>query len=277
MNRVKFIADIGSNHNQSIDRIKWIMAEAKQAGCWAVKFQLFKASDIYHKSKTKELLALKENELPAEFIKLIHQYCIEYDLKFGCTPFSFQAVSLLEHYVNFFKISSYEICRTDLIKEAARIGKPIFISTGYADNIEIEAAIEACLEVGNKNIILFHCIPEYPADINELSLDNIYDLAIKFPECRYGYSDHSRDSAAFCSAIGYPINYIEFHIDASDEKGNENKSANHCWTKLHLKNTIDLVRKIEKSRDIIFHSKYDAIRAQRADKLDGLRPNKLMR
>lgn len=277
-NRVKFIADIGSNHNKDLKRVGKIIANAKWLGCWAVKFQLFKAEDIYHKSRAKEIEQLKENELPAHFIKEIYKHCVRFDLKFGCTPFSFQAVSLLEPYVDFYKISSYEICRLDLIKEAAMTGKPIFISTGYADGIEIGKAVEACHEVGNRNVTLFHCIPEYPAVTNRLSLDEIYELAIKFPECRYGYSDHSKDPIAFYSAISYPINYIEFHLDADDKQGNESKAAGHCWTKSEVVDAIHVVRAMEEAREIrIPSAESKTIRLQRADKLDGLRPNKSVR
>ena len=112
MKKINFIAEVSSNHNQDITRMKDFIQASSEIGCSGVKFQLFKieelfSNEILQKSKTHR--DRKKWELGEEFIPELAEYCAKYNLSFGCTPFYLDAVDVLNDYVDFFKISSYEL------------------------------------------------------------------------------------------------------------------------------------------------------------------------
>ena len=140
MTKPFLIAEISSNHNADLDRATDLIKMAANVGFDAVKFQLFKIDELFSKEildKSKLHRQRKNWELPLEFIDKLSALSRSLGLKFGCTPFYLGAVYELEPYVDFYKISSYEILWLKLFEACCDTGKPLIFSTGMANAMEI--------------------------------------------------------------------------------------------------------------------------------------------
>ena len=230
MTPVRFIAEVSSNHAQDLGRCLEFVDAAADCGCDAVKFQLFKVSEIFAPEileKSEEHRAREAWELPEAFLPHIAERCQRRGIEFSCTPFSLEAVEALEPYVNFYKIASYELLWADLLKACAQTGKPVILSTGMATLDEIAHAVDILKEAGATDITLLHCVSAYPTPVEEANLSAINTIADK-TNCAVGWSDHTVSPAVIFRAIhkwGAPV--IEFHLDL-DAAGAE-YNAGHCW------------------------------------------------
>jgi N-acetylneuraminate synthase len=280
---VKFIADIGSNHNRDLKRAFQLIETAKKIGCWGVKFQLFKADKLYAPG-FGDVEELKKRELPPIWIPLLKGKCDQLDIKFGCTPFDLDAVDHLKNSVDFFKISSFDILQHDLIEACAKTKKPIIFSTGLVHPFlkgynEILSILKLIYKSKNKNVTIMYCISEYPTQIEHCNLNKIEDYYIAFSKNNWisypiiGYSDHSVQPGVIYKAVELGAKTIEFHLDLHDEQGFEYQYG-HCWQPYQMAGVIYNVRVGEEAcavpRQI---AKYE----QRADPSDGLRPMKEVR
>ena len=112
MPKIDFIAEVSSNHNRDLGRMKELIYASKDAGCTGIKFQLFKIDELFSPEILSRSLAhrkRKDWELPAEYIPELFMLSKSLNLLFGCTPFYIEAVAELEPYVDFYKIASYEL------------------------------------------------------------------------------------------------------------------------------------------------------------------------
>jgi len=283
-----FCAEVSSNHHQDINRCYKFIDSAANIGCSSVKFQLFKIDELFHKkaiNKNPDLLDRKNWELPLEFIPLLSERAKKNKIQFSCTPFYLDAVDELVDYVDFFKIASYEILWKELFVKCAKSKKPVVFSTGMADLLEIESALNTLLENGCKDITILHCSSVYPTKYYNANLNFINTMRKKFNKkssdirIKYGWSDHTVDeSVIYRSVHKFDCEFIEFHLDL-DRKGAEFDSG-HCWLPNPMKNVIKNVNKsidadgdrIKKMIDFEISE-----RDWRADSIDGLRPVKSFR
>ena len=280
-NNIEFIAEIGSNHNSSLERCYKIISSAKLAGATSVKFQHFKLRKLFSpKARFYKKIAnnIKKRELPDEFIPKISSYCKKKKIKFGCTPFDLESVDYIEKYVDFLKISSYEINWQNLIEKCSKIKKKLILSTGAASLKEIKNAVKILNKHNHKNFSLLHCVSNYPAKPINCNLKSIQFLK-KIFRCKVGWSDHTTNPLIIYSAIrNFKSDIIEFHFDI-DKKGWEFKDG-HCWLPEDIKNVINFINLENKingkfSKNI---SKAELIEKNfKADPSDGLRPLKKIR
>jgi sialic acid synthase SpsE len=213
------IAEAGSNHNGKLEIAKKLIDVAAEAGVDAVKFQIFKAEELYSKYtpefsylKGQNVYELIKNiETPREWIKELARYCKEKNIDFLASVFDFDAVDILDKYVPAFKIASFEITDLELLKYAAEKGKPMIISTGMANLGEIEDAITAIKSVGNEDIILLHCNSLYPTPVEVVNLKAIETMrtAFKVPA---GFSDHTLGIHIPIVAVAMDACVIEKHF-----------------------------------------------------------------
>ena len=200
--KTKFIAEIGSNHNKDLKRCYKLIDEVKKLGFYAVKFQLFKINKLFSKDAKKlfkNVKKIKKRELPEKFIPKLYNYCKKKKIKFGCTPFDIESVKILQKYVDFFKIASYEINWKDILEVCAKTNKPIILSTGMATFKEVQKAFNT-LKKFNNNISLLHCVSAYPANPKSCNLQSIKFLKKKF-KCPVGWSDHTVNPLIILNAI----------------------------------------------------------------------------
>ena len=224
-NQVYIIAEIGSNHNNNIEEAYKLIDIAKSSGCNAVKFQTYKAEGLYSKytPRISEMNGRsKENETPFELIKRIEmdwewhktlfEYCNKKNITFISTPFDEDAVDVLESVnVPVYKVASYELTHLPLLRKIAKTGKPMILSTGNSNLQDIETALDTVYSEGNRNIIILHCVSQYPANYEDINLKAIKTLEYAFDQA-IGFSDHTLDSVSAIGAVCFGAVLIEKHI-----------------------------------------------------------------
>ena len=276
-NEINFIAEISSNHNKSLKRTFHLIDSAKKNGFDSVKFQLFKINQLFSKEILENSYEHRKRakwELPLEFVPKISKYCKQKKIKFGCTPFYLEGVSFLKNYVDFFKISSYELLWDKLLIECAKTNKPIIISTGMATLNEVSRAVKNLKNTGNKKITVMHCISAYPADFKSANLSVIEKLRKKL-KVNIGWSDHTVNPNVIMRAIyRWNVKDIELHYDLEDKKGYEFKGG-HCWLPKDAFKLIDNINEglLSDGKNIKKPTKSELKdRDWRTDPIDGLRP-----
>lgn len=276
-----FIAEVSSNHHQSLSRCKEFIDVASRIGCDAVKFQLFKIDQLFAPEILKvseEHRSRKQWELPLEFLPDLSSYCVAKKIHFSCTPFYLKAVDELDPFVSFFKIASYELLWDELIIKCAKTNKPLILSTGMATLDEIINAVSVARRAGCENLTVLHCVSSYPASPESCNLAAI-DTLRRALGCRIGWSDHSVSSAVLQRALNkWGADTIEFHLDL-DGKGDE-FSSGHCWLPEQIEKVIfdsRIAFQSDGSGEKVPVDSEISDRQWRADPLDGLRPLRCIR
>ena len=247
---VKFIAEVSSNHHQSLDRCFQFIDEAARIGCDGVKFQLFKIDELFAPEvfiSKPDVEKRRQWELPVSFLPELSMQCRKKEIMFSCTPFYLSAVDELFPYVDFYKIASYELLWDDLLKTCANTGKPIVLSTGMATMPEIKHAVNVILNAMPRTtylppLTLLHCVSGYPAPPDQCNLAAIQTLRNAFtvganthtssPSYPYtidiGWSDHSVSPEVIRRAVyKWEASMVEFHLDLEGE--GEEFGPGHCW------------------------------------------------
>jgi len=220
------IAELSANHNGSLNTAIETIKAAKEAGADAIKLQTYTPDTLtidcdkdYFKIEGGTLWDGKtlyqlygEAYTPWEWHQELFRVANELDLVCFSSPFDITAVDFLEKFdVPAYKIASFEIQDIPLIEYVASKGKPIIISTGIAEEKDIELAVNTCRSIGNDNIILLKCTSSYPAPLNLANLNTIPDLKDRF-KVEVGFSDHTYGSLAPIVATTLGAKVIEKHF-----------------------------------------------------------------
>ncbi|WP_414151379.1 N-acetylneuraminate synthase family protein [Acetobacterium carbinolicum] len=222
------IAEIGANHNGDMNLAKKMVDSAVDCGADAVKFQSwsnrslisqteYEKNQEYDDSPKKHFGSLKEMVdkyyLREEQHYLLKKYCDKKNIDFCSTPFSEDEVDLLEKLdVKFFKVASMDINNLRLLEYIAYKGKPIILSTGMSTLSEIETAVRTIEAVGNREIIILHCISIYPPEGKDIHLNNITSLQKIFPGYPIGFSDHTIGVSVPIASVALGAAIIEKHF-----------------------------------------------------------------
>ncbi len=226
------IAEISANHNGSINQAKKIIKEAKKCGADAVKIQTYTADTMTINSKKDDFIIkhglwqgsslydlYEKAETPFEWQKELFSYAKKIGITIFSTPFDESAVDLLETLdPPAYKISSFEMTDLPLIKYIAQKNKPMLISTGLSTLEEISETVEIAKTAGCSEILLFHCISNYPADLEDANLLAIKTLMKNF-SLPVGLSDHTIDNKAAMISISLGACAIEKHFILNREDG----------------------------------------------------------
>lgn len=211
------IAEVGSNFDKSLNKAYKLIDVAAAAGANAVKFQLFRADFLYPNGG--ELYdVFKSIELDPEWVPKLDQHARDQGLHFMASAFDLKSVDVLES-VNTpaHKVASSETTNLGFLHKLASTGKPIIISTGMCDMVDIEEAVSACLGAGNDQVVLLQCGAMYPLPNALVNLRVIQSLAQRF-NCPVGFSDHTLGQVAAITAIGLGATVFEKHYTL-DKKG----------------------------------------------------------
>jgi pseudaminic acid synthase len=224
--KVFIIAELSANHNGSLQTALDTVKAAKRAGADAIKLQTYTAETITLACDLpdfkiaggtlwdgKYLFDLyQEAYTPWEWHAAIFQAAEEEGLICFSSPFDPSAVDFLETLAcPVYKIASFEITDIPLIEYVASKQKPIIISTGIAEKIDIERAVDACLRQGNSDITLLKCTSSYPAPIEEANLKLMQRFAEDFP-VKIGLSDHTPGHLVPVIAVSLGARVIEKHF-----------------------------------------------------------------
>ena len=271
-----FIAEASSNHARDLSRACAFVDAAADAGCDAVKFQLFKIDRMFAPeilSRSEKHRARREWELPLAHLEPLAERCFQRGIQFSCTPFYLEAVEELRPFVNFYKIASYELLVTPLLEACARTGKPIVLSTGMATMEEIRQAAETLKRAGAKDVTLLHCVSAYPTPPEEANLSAISAIRVA-TGCAVGWSDHTRKPSVIERVVHrWGASVVEFHLDL-DGQGAEYE-AGHCWLPEEIAPVIARIRESLKADGEGFKGPQPSElsdRDWRADPADGMRP-----
>jgi N,N'-diacetyllegionaminate synthase len=223
------IAEAGVNHNGDINRALAMVDIASDCGADAIKFQTFKTENLvmknaptatYQQKNTGDLRQypmLKSFEFSLEQHIQLQTRCAEKSIVFISTPFEEGSADLLESLsVPAYKISSGEITNLPFLAHVARKGQPVILSTGMANLGEVENAVRCIEENGNTEIIILHCLSNYPADPSEVNLHAIQTLKVAFGY-PVGYSDHTSGSAISIASVAMGAVVIEKHFTLNRE------------------------------------------------------------
>lgn len=215
------IAEIGINHNGSMDVVKKMIQSAAAAGCDAVKFQ----------KRTPELCVPKdqwyiERDTPwgrmtyidyrhkVEFNRVqyeeIDYYCREQGLMWLASCWDEESVDFIENFdTPLYKAASASLTDIPLLKKMKATGKPLIISTGMSTMKEIETAVR---ELGEDNLLIAHATSTYPCKLDELNLRMIQTLQGQYPRIPIGYSGHETGLAPTYAAVAMGACFVERHV-----------------------------------------------------------------
>lgn len=243
------IAEVGVNYYDiaaergisNMDAAKLMIREAADAGIHAVKFQTYKAGTLAAKASPSywdrsEESTASQFELFKKFDSFgkneyseLKDYADSCGIEFLSTAFDFESADYLDELMNVYKISSSDLCNLPFIEYQAKKNKPILLSVGASELDEIERAVETIRKYNGRELVLLHCVLEYPTPLKDANLLKISSLKKHFPDMYIGYSDHTKPAPGFdCLKTAYNLGaqVIEKHFTLNKTlRGNDHYHA----------------------------------------------------
>ena len=247
------IAEIGINHNGSLEIAKKLINMAHIYGCDAVKFQKRTIEDVYTK---EELMMPRQSvfgdtnadlkyglEFGYKEYKEIDKHCKNLGIDWFASAWDMKSIDFLEEFsVCAHKVPSAKITDIEYLKKIKSTNKPILISTGMSTLDEIDKAIEI---VGVDNTILYHCTSTYPTQNNEINLNVIPKLKQRY-NCLVGFSGHEKGIFPSEIAVVLGACSVERHITLDRTMWGSDQAAS-----LEGEGLRKLVRDIRNVKDIL--------------------------
>jgi len=214
------IAEIGINHNGSLDTAKRLIAVAKAVGCDAVKFQKRNPEktvppeqrDVMRETPWGYISYMDYRykvEFGLEDFQEIDRYCREHDIAWFVSCWDTDSVEFMRSFdTPCMKIPSASLTDRELLEHCRDFGTPLMLSTGMSTMEQIDAAISV---LGTERLLLAHCTSTYPCPSEELNLRMIPRLRELYP-CPIGYSGHELGLATSVAAVALGACFIERHI-----------------------------------------------------------------
>ena len=226
------VAEMSGNHNHDINRALRIIDAAKAAGADAVKLQTYRADTITINHNSEEFTVsgglwdgrrlyelYEEAHTPWDWHAKLFEHARSIGITVFSSPFDPTAVDFLESLgAPAYKIASPELVDLALIRQVARTGKPVILSTGAATLEEIDEAVKTAREAGATELVVLHCTAAYPAPPEEANLATITALAKRFNVVA-GLSDHTLGTAVAALAVGLGASFIEKHFTLARSDG----------------------------------------------------------
>ena len=218
------IAEIGHNHQGSLEICKQLFKAAKECGVDAVKLQKRDNKKLFTKDSYNTVynsenafgltygLHREALEFNKEQYKQLQVYAKKIGLIFFATAFDFYSVDFLNDLdMSAFKIASGDLTHIPLLKYIAQTGKPIIMSTGGAELEDVKRAQKAIMSI-NPHLAILQCTASYPSDFSELDLHVISSYREHFPENVIGFSAHDNGIAMSVAAYVLGARIVEKHF-----------------------------------------------------------------
>ena len=220
------VAEVGFNHNGDVELAKRLILSAHENGADAVKLQTFVAGELISRSFRAKDPENPDQEIPlyqfferselspADYAELF-RFSRQEGITLFSTPFDEGSLEMLvEMGVPAIKIASPDLTHLPFIKQVARHGLPVVLSTGMGDENEIDQAVQTIRGEGNDQIILLHCVSNYPSQYEEMNLRVLEKLRTRF-QLPVGLSDHTLDNltATVAGALGAVMIEKHFTLD----------------------------------------------------------------
>ncbi|WP_165491543.1 N-acetylneuraminate synthase family protein [Stutzerimonas kirkiae] len=251
--RVFVIAEIGNNHNGSLELAKRLVDASIAAGVDAVKFQLRNREALYRRkadgSRAEDLGVeylqdlLDKVELSVDEHRQLRAYCKHKNVTYICTPWDEPSVEVLAGFdVAAVKIASADLCNPYLIAKAAGLGKPMILSTGMSHEHEIVRTINQLHGLGVP-FALLHCNSAYPAPESDIQLGYLARLRQLHP--LVGYSGHERGIAITLGAVALGAKLVERHITL--DRGMEGPDHLASLEPAEFRQLVEGIRQLEQA------------------------------
>ncbi|MCS7244072.1 MAG: N-acetylneuraminate synthase [Candidatus Calescibacterium sp.] len=252
------IAEAGVNHNGKIETAFEMIDIALYVEANAIKFQTYITEELVSESSVlaeyqklsgfkNQFEMLKKYELTFEDFEKIKKYCDSKGIMFMSSPFDLKSACFLNKLgLKIFKIASGEITNYPLLKQIAKYGKKVILSTGMCNLIDIEKAINILTKFGleREKIALMHCNTEYPTKFEDVNLRAIQTLKEKF-NLEVGFSDHTTGIEASIAAVALGASIIEKHLTLDrNMEGPDHKAS---LEPNEFKRLVQAIRNVEKS------------------------------
>jgi pseudaminic acid synthase len=229
-----YIAEISANHLGSLERARELVQSAIDCGADAIKLQTYTADTMTLNLDSSNFRISPEHSLwgnqklydlykkahtPWSWHVELFELCNQFNVIGFSTPFDLSALHFLESInVPMYKISSMETSDLELIRNVARTGKPIIVSTGATYWDEIEDLVSTIKDTGNSNLTLLLCTSAYPTDPLEVNLRRLKALYEEF-KVSVGISDHTLGIGTSIAAIALGATVIERHFTLRRDDG----------------------------------------------------------
>ena len=256
---VYIIAEMSANHNQDFDRAAEIVRAAKEVGADAIKLQTYRPDTMTIDVRTpifqigkgtiwegKNLFDLYgEAYTPWEWQPKLKRLANELGMDCFSTPFDASSVEFLESMeVPAHKIASFELVDLPLIREIAKTGKPVIMSTGMATLAEVDEAVRAFRGAGGKELALLKCTSAYPSPPEDMNLRTIPDLSARFG-VPTGLSDHTLGVSVPVAAVTLGACVVEKHFTLS--RAEPGPDSAFSLEPAEFRTMVDAIRTAEKA------------------------------
>lgn len=216
------IAEIGNNHQGSLEMAKQLVDEAVKAKADCAKFQMRDLCTLYRTESVGNNLSedlgtqytldlLSRFQLSRDDLFRVFDYCYRKGIQPLCTPWDLPSLEALESYgLPGYKTASADFTNHELLKAIAQLGKPMICSTGMCTDSEIKQGITLLRNHGAQ-FALLQCNSTYPAPFKDINL-RYMDRLRTAGECPVGYSSHDRGINISVAAVTLGASIIEKHF-----------------------------------------------------------------
>jgi len=252
-NRVFVIAEIGNNHNGSLERAIQLVDMAAEMGADCAKFQMRHLDQVYRQRTLRKngedlgteyvLDLLQRFELSVEQHRKLAAHCAQKGILYLCTPWDERSVEVLESMgVPAYKVASADLTNLPLLDRLCQTEKPLILSTGMSRREEVQTTVDF-LNRRNAQFVLLHCNSTYPAPLHDIQLKWIEQLRGIHP--LVGYSGHERGIAVSLAAVALGACVIERHFTLDRTMEGPDHAASLEYGE--FKRLIEGIREIEPS------------------------------
>lgn len=264
----RVIAEIGNAHEGSLGIALSMIDMAVESGADLVKFQMHLSefeSTSFEKFRTNNFQQDKNRQdywdrvafTKDQWLK-IKNYCVEKNIEFLCSPFSYEAAKYLfeNNLVKRWKIGSGEVTNFQLLNYVFNSKAEVLVSTGLATESDLDKLIEF-VKVNHKldQLVLMHCVSQYPTPIENSALHLIDYLSKKY-KVKVGHSDHSGKISTPMLALTYQIEFLEIHITPNKlffgPDTTSSLTPEEFRKIVEFRNDIHLIERSKFSRDELF-------------------------
>lgn len=220
--KVFIIAEIGNNHEGDFSVAVDMIQSAAKSGADAVKFQTIIPEELVKHTETERIARLRKFQFSFEQYEQLSAVARESGVIFFSTPFDLKGAEFLNSIQPVFKIASGDNDFIPLIEKVLRFGKPVIISTGMAETLQMKK-IQALAEhiksdfLQDPGLAFLHCVTSYPTPADQAGLSNIQRLRSEFPGVTIGYSDHTLGIKAPVYAVAAGARIIEKHFTLDNQ------------------------------------------------------------
>jgi len=249
--RVLVVAEIGINHNGSLEIARKLIDGAALAGCDAVKFQKRTPErcvprDQWHIERETPWGRMpyieyrRRIELSERDYEAIDRYCRDRGIVWFASCWDEESVDFIERFnPPCYKAASASLTDLPLLRRMRTTSRPLMVSTGMSTTEEIDRAVAA---VGEEDLLLAHATSTYPCPVEQVNLRMIDTLRRRFPRIPIGYSGHETGLAPTWAAVAMGATFVERHITLDRAMWGSDQAASV--------EIVGLVRLVANIRDI---------------------------